>query len=218
MIRKGKHTGIHRTLGVRELILFMQKAEKSYYYNCFALLSQTGMRAGEAGALTWSDVDLKKRTVLIHRTLEQENDREWIISNVTKTNSGLRRLRLSDEAADALIRQKQKMQGLYGENAVTPSSLVFLSQVQGYAYYRLLNTGIRTVIRRINKGGGRFSNFSSHAFRHTFATRCVQQGMKPEVLKGILGHSDISITLNTYYHLEQNVVDAAMNRIAIPIR
>jgi len=98
----------------------MQKAKNSYYYNCFALLSQTGMRAGEAGALTWSDVDLKKRTVLIHRTLEQENDREWIISNVTKTNSGLRRLRLSDEAADALIRQKQKMQGLYGEDAVIP--------------------------------------------------------------------------------------------------
>lgn len=210
--------GSHRALGVSELKRFMKEAEPSWYYDMFVLLSQTGIRAGEAGALAWADVDLKKRTVLIHRTLEQKADHEWIVSEVPKTNAGLRRIRLSDEAVDALGRQKEKMTAEFGEDAVTDSSLIFLSQVQGYVIYKLVNTAIRTVVKRMNRSGGKFKIFSSHAFRHTFATRCVQQGMKPEVLKGILGHSDISVTLNTYYHLEQKVADTAMDRVKIPIR
>ena len=39
---------------------------------------------------------------------------------------------------------------------------------------------------------------SLHSLRHTFATRCIEAGMQPKVLQHLLGHADISITLNTY--------------------
>lgn len=42
--------------------------------------------------------------------------------------------------------------------------------------------------------------FSMHVLRHTFATRCIEGGMKPKTLQIILGHSNIGITMNLYVH------------------
>nr|MCR5255153.1 tyrosine-type recombinase/integrase [Acetatifactor sp.] len=43
--------------------------------------------------------------------------------------------------------------------------------------------------------------FSMHVLRHTFATRCIEGGMKPKTLQKILGHSNIGITMNLYVHI-----------------
>lgn len=42
--------------------------------------------------------------------------------------------------------------------------------------------------------------FSMHILRHTFATRCIESGMKPKTLQKLLGHSNIGITMNLYVH------------------
>ena len=62
----------------------------------------------------------------------------------------------------------------------------------------------------------KIDDFSSHAFRDTFATKAIEAGMKPETLQYILGHADIKMTMNLYYHLtddkkvqEMNIVDYA---------
>ena len=44
-------------------------------------------------------------------------------------------------------------------------------------------------------------NFSMHTLRHTFATRCIEAGMRPKTLQQILGHSSINITMNLYVHV-----------------
>lgn len=43
--------------------------------------------------------------------------------------------------------------------------------------------------------------FSMHVLRHTFATRCIENGMRPKTLQMILGHSNIGITMNLYVHV-----------------
>ena len=45
-----------------------------------------------------------------------------------------------------------------------------------------------------------FKRFSMHILRHTFATRCIEAGMKPKTLQMLLGHSNIGITMNLYVH------------------
>ncbi len=46
--------------------------------------------------------------------------------------------------------------------------------------------------------------FSMHVLRHTFATRCIEGGMKPKTLQKILGHSNIGITMNLYVHITED--------------
>lgn len=47
-------------------------------------------------------------------------------------------------------------------------------------------------------------NFSMHTLRHTFATRCIEGGMRPKTLQIILGHSNIGITMNLYVHVTED--------------
>lgn len=47
----------------------------------------------------------------------------------------------------------------------------------------------------------KIKNFSMHTLRHTFATRCIEAGMRPKTLQQILGHSSINITMNLYVHV-----------------
>ena len=46
--------------------------------------------------------------------------------------------------------------------------------------------------------------FSMHVLRHTFATRCIENGMRPKTLQMILGHSNIGVTMNLYVHVTED--------------
>ena len=49
--------------------------------------------------------------------------------------------------------------------------------------------------------GIEIGHFTCHSLRHTFATRAIENGMKPQVLKTILGHSSLAITMDLYAHV-----------------
>ena len=65
--------------------------------------------------------------------------------------------------------------------------------------------------------GNGIEPFSVHAFRDTFATRCIEQGMPPIVLKEILGHSSLKMTMDVYAHVMPNTKSAELNKIEIAI-
>ena len=56
-------------------------------------------------------------------------------------------------------------------------------------------------------------HFSMHTLRHTFATRCIEAGMKPKTLQMILGHSNIGITMNLYVHVTDDEKAKEVKRI-----
>lgn len=53
-----------------------------------------------------------------------------------------------------------------------------------------------------------------HTLRHTFATRCIEAGMKPKTLQQILGHSNITITMNLYVHITEEEKQLEMSKVA----
>lgn len=57
-------------------------------------------------------------------------------------------------------------------------------------------------------------NGSRHTFRHTFATRCIENGIPPQVLKGILGHSTLSMTMDLYAHVLPDTKAKELQKIA----
>ncbi|MCD8010928.1 MAG: tyrosine-type recombinase/integrase, partial [Lachnospiraceae bacterium] len=64
------------------------------------------------------------------------------------------------------------------------------------------------------EAGNDFPRITSHVFRHTFATRAIESGMEPQILKTILGHSSLAMTMDLYSHVLPETRREAMEKIA----
>lgn len=60
---------------------------------------------------------------------------------------------------------------------------------------------INKIVSAMKSDGLEIEHITCHCFRHTFATRCIEKGMPPQVLKTILGHSNLSMTMDLYSHV-----------------
>lgn len=73
---------------------------------------------------------------------------------------------------------------------------------------------IDRVVKKIRKDGCEFPHTTPHIFRHTFATRAIEEGMQPQILKTILGHSTLAMTMDLYSHVLPDTKAEEMNKIA----
>lgn len=148
----------------------------------------------EMVGLRWSDVDLENRLLTINRSMEYRHSTgEWRIGE-PKSKSGYRTIPLTEEAVEILKLQKQKNR-TFKVISMEWADIVFLCKkgtpVKNSTYDTML-------FKLCDKAG--IDRFSMHVLRHTFATRCIEAGMKPKTLQTILGHSNIGITMNLYVH------------------
>ena len=183
---------IHRALTKEETAAFLKAARPSWYYNLYVFLLNTGCRIGEAAAL--EVMDINRDTFRICRTVTRAEDGGYLIGHDTKTAAGRREIPIMDEARGAVDRQKVINAQIFGrvENL---TDTIFRAPRGGIIKASCVNTDIQ----RICKDAG-IPYFSVHALRDTFATRCIESGMQPKILQSIMGHSDISMTLNLYAH------------------
>ena len=97
-----------RVLTVRETEFFLKQAEKSIYYKLFIVALETGLRIGELMALTWSDIDLKKKVLYVRHTLcyFRKGGKYTFEMHDTKTKNGRRTIPLTQKAYEALRRRR----------------------------------------------------------------------------------------------------------------
>lgn len=184
---------IHRALSREETRAFLDAAGESWYYPLYVFLLNTGLRVGEAGALT--SADLTRQGFRISKTITRTESGSYKIGTEAKTAAGMRYVPMSEAAKDALNEQKYMNAALRGDRVIDLSQPIFTAPRGG-----LLKAGcINTDIGKICEAAG-VDRFSVHAFRDTFATRCVESGMPPKTLQEIMGHSDINMTLGLYAH------------------
>lgn len=200
----------HRALTDQELKLFLSESTKSDYYNIMCFLAYTGMRSGEAAALTWGDISKKRAYVC--KTTTRVNG-QTVISPKPKTESSERYVPLTEDAQKILTDQKKRLMMLYGGEALKADAPVFPKSRGGLIDSTVLNSCIIQIVRRINKKEHKLDRFSPHAFRHTYATIAVRNGMQPGTLQKILGHADISMTMNLYYHCSEEEKDEAASKL-----
>lgn len=186
---------IHRALSKAETAAFLKAAEevKSSYSNLYVFLLHTGCRIGEAGAIRLSDIG--KNGVRVCRTVTRTEGGGYTIGEWTKTAAGKRTIHLDQQARQAIDNQKRINEAFNDAGALDLAKPIFRT-----AYGSLLkSTNINQDIERICKRAN-IERFTVHAFRDTFATRCVESGMQPKILQDIMGHTDINMTMSLYAH------------------
>ncbi len=195
--KSGKKSKEKRVLTMAEQGVFLQAAKETEYYNQYALILQTGLRIGEMTALKWSDIDFDKKMLHVRRTMEYVySDKRWRIGE-PKSKSGNRDIPLTNEAVSILESQREKMMNLK-RISMDFSDFVFLNQDGEPVTRSCYNKELSVLAKRAG-----VKTFSAHTLRHTFATRCIEAGMKPKTLQTILGHADIGTTMNMYVHITE---------------
>lgn len=169
--------------------LDLSSYENLFDYVLYKTLLASGCHIGEALALEWSDIDLKKGIISISKTLNRYQE-----TNTPKSKAGLREIDI-DKDTVSLLKQYKKRQQVQSWQLGRSEGIVFTPFTTKYAYACLL----RKRLQGHFKSAG-VPDISFHGFRHTHATIMLYAGIEAKDLQYRLGHSNISMTLNTYVH------------------
>lgn len=162
----------------------------------------SGMRMGEINALRLSDVDFKNKKINICGTIENGKNYSAFRVEHTKTKSGMRKIPINVKLEKYLKRAVEN----YTPNE---EQLIFFDKENNKPIAtQSVNKVIRSICKRAN-----VRMFSSHTLRHTYATRLVECNVPIKIVQNLLGHNDITITLNTYTSVLDDYESAAMDII-----
>ena len=150
----------------------------------------TGLRVGEVCALRWENVDFETRRIHVEKTIERiyskEENKTIVIIDTPKSITSVRTIPINSKLYNILkqIRGKSKKTDF----VLTGSSEHYV-EPRNYQYH------FKEILKR-----NKVKKYKFHTLRHTFATNCIEAGMDIKSLSEILGHADVSITLNIYVH------------------
>ncbi len=184
------------------------------YKNEFLIQLFMGLRIGECLALAHKDIDLMNRKMYIHKTLTRSVNGVTSMSNSPKTQAGNRYLPIPDSLFPYIVEQ-MRYSNLQENNE---DKLLFKPKKNKYTTPENVNRALTKILDELN-----IEHMASHSLRHTYATRAIEAGVTPVVLQRLMGHTDVSITLNTYtdvfdkykenelskvnnYYIEQNLL------------
>lgn len=192
---QGMKSDPKKALTIDEQRAFLETAKRYSNYNQYAFILQTGLRVGELSGLKWSDIDFKNKTMHIQRTIEYVYpDHSWRTGE-PKSELGNRVIPLTNEAVRILKSQGQKVKTFKAVN-IEFADHVFICRTGEPQKNSSYN---KDLLKICSKAG--INRISMHVLRHSFATRCIESGMKPKTLQTIMGHSDIGTTMDIYVHV-----------------
>jgi integrase len=163
-----------------------------------------GLRRGELQGLKWDDLDLEARMLQVRRTLAEPKG--GYIFEAPKSGKG-RNIRLTQRAIAALRmhRKRQLEERMLKAGLWKEQGLVFPSAVGTPIWGGNLNRAFKATLQR----AGLPKSTRFHDLRHTCATLLLMQGVNPKFVQELLGHADISLTLNVFSHVLPGMGDAA---------
>ena len=208
-----KSDGYH-VLNTDEQALFFETAAGTYYDNMFNVAVNTGLRPGELFALTRDDLDMKKKVIHVTKTLlyakfDGETKKSFRIGP-PKTKTSVRDVPINSTCEKYLFRQftlKNMISKKFPKEDEF-ADLLFVTKHNTPINVQIFNDAIRRIIDLRNEMMDEFEQlpvFGGHTFRHTFATRCLEAGVKPKTIQSYLGHATLEMTMNLYVHTMDSV-------------
>ena len=147
-----------------------------------------GLRIGEATALNIDDIDLKNKLLYIHKTITTDRNEKPVLEQKTKTDAGTRTLPIPENILPYIKEQIEIAK-------TNKDNLLFINRNNGFVRESSVNSQLKNILVKLQiyKEG-----MSTHALRHTYATRCIEAEIEPIVLSKLMGHADVTITLKKY--------------------
>lgn len=171
------------------------------YYEVIYILFHTGMRISEFCGLTISDIDLANNIVNIDHQLQRTSDMKYIL-DTTKTGAGTRKLPITQDVADcfrAILEDRKKPR--YEKMIKGHTGFLFLDKNGNPEVAMHWQHRLNHMVKRYNDiYRVQMPNITPHVCRHTYCSNMAKSGMNPKTLQYLMGHSDISVTMNTYTH------------------
>ena len=197
-------------LSPAEVAALLEAAETSHFRPLLALIAATGLRRGEAGALSWSDVDWIHSTLRVRGTLTRI-DGELKVTE-PKTAKSRRTLPLSPGAIALLKahRARQREERIRAGRVWQGSQYVFTTELGGPVDPRNVLRAFRTAAVK----AGTPAAATVHTLRHSAATTWLENGTNIKAVSELLGHSSISITGDVYGHVTEETARQAMDVLA----
>ena len=200
----------------REFLSFIQADEHfSRYYDGIYILFHTGLRISEFCGLTIGDIDFKEMRINVDHQLQRKRDMTYVVEP-TKTTSGTRMVPMTKEVADCFRRILA--------NRIKPK---VEPMIDGYTGFLFLDKNempmvalhwekyFKHILDKYNSiYKVQLPKITPHVCRHTFCSNMAKSGMNPKTLQYIMGHSDISVTLNTYSHVGFEDAKEELSRVA----
>lgn len=178
------------------------------------LILNLGLRAGEALALEWDDINFDDKVVYINKTLQcgiknsSCNGTAYItrIKNSAKTKSGVRFLRLNDQVMFYLNELIE-----YDKRNSINSKYVCCNNLGEINNHRNLQCCLNSISRKMKLD----KHITLHTLRHTFGSTLIRRGVGIEIISKLMGHANITITFNKYIHTIKEEEAKAMNMVTI---
>ena len=186
----------------------------SKYYDGMYILFKTGMRISEFTGLTVKDLDMENRTINIDHQLQKTGTLVYI--DTTKTYAGTRVIPMQDDVYECFQRILKNRR----PPRVEP-------MIDGYSGFLCFDKDGKPMVamhwekyfqHAVDKYNSiyrvQLPKITPHVCRHTYCSNMAKSGMNPKVLQYLMGHSDISVTLNTYTHLKLDDAREEVEKLA----
>lgn len=185
------------------------------YYDGIYILFHTGLRISEFVGLTIADIDFKNRKINVDHQLQRKRNMEYIIEE-TKTEAGVRQIPMTEDVYECFQRivanrKKPKVEPMIGGR----TGFLYLDKnempmvaLHWEKYFQHIREKYNSIYRV------QMPTITPHVCRHTFCSNMAKSGMNPKTLQYIMGHSDISVTLNTYTHVKFEDAEEEMKKVA----
>ena len=200
----------------REFLSFIQADEHfSWYYDGIYILFHTGLRISEFCGLTIGDIDFKEMRINVDHQLQRKRDMTYVVEP-TKTTSGTRMVPMTKEVADCFRRILAKrikpkvepmIDGYTGFLFLDKNEMPMVA-LHWEKYFKHILDKYNSIYKV------QLPKITPHVCRHTFCSNMAKSGTNPKTLQYIMGHSDISVTLNTYSHVGFEDAKEELSRVA----
>lgn len=168
------------------------KKENNKYKYGWLLMLNLGLRPGEVYSIDKdNDIDFENKKLHICTSLTHDKNEKVILGDRTKTYSGDRYIDINRDT-EAILKEA------INQSTTNKYNLLFWdSSRNNFMSVSASNSAFKRFCE--NNNIGKKFNETQYVLRHSFATRKIESGTPVEVLKDILGHKDIDVTLNTYF-------------------